>query len=607
MRSSFFASLRQKNKKTIIQFIVVILLIIVLLSNTSTLLILNSEFKLYENYGFIEIPNITLDLNDDEKENINAYLSTRTFEVNNQFGFFTHYGEVDLYNASAILNLLSIVDSTSQLKYTIKDQLVNGLYSIDIDDLTILNLLDYINICNILGLAYDEENVILVLSKHFDDRSNLFFLYTKNDSINIKTVITAHYVQVFGDIYNDKFDVITGALHAYSNYSFALRAGGKTFYNSGGDIIYLLSILNEITSKITSHIKDWYNDWEFLYKFNPIYNTVSASNYADFYCVAEAIDPTYSKEKIQAYYNSLKNTDISKTNDIKILTNFIKIITLNENGTALEQLQKFLTQKVNSFEVMVREIDIISTAYGVFLSHITGFSYDKEKLNNFIDATYGLITDSKNVYDVANLLYYNLILDQIVSGDLFDYDSNEIQKILNDILKSLKYKDNIVYDLETTRKVLEIISSLQSYNSKIKITRQQRSKIKNAVKEYIKQADLYNKTIIDLFYLDRFLNLKLIGDDLFLDIYNKLKINGGNISYLDDKILPDIMTTYMFFTCLERIENFSSEDFDMSFINSLKTVDGLYLPYYASPDSEMDLYSILFGNIIVKSQIESEK
>ncbi|MDR2267410.1 MAG: hypothetical protein LBE09_07525 [Christensenellaceae bacterium] len=593
-------NIKIKNKSRVIIITTAVVLIIAL----STFLIVdyanNKTYNLKYKYSFSTTRYANFTLNDEEKTNINKYLENMVYEDENFYGFSGIAKVIDFYNINALFNLL-----TEMGNETIIQDLISKLpffENYDFSNLSFLDLVYFINISKIMNLAYNTEKIYSSLQKFYDSDTGLFFPFAENDFINVKIVATILLCKSLPEISTKAiFNIKDAITSIFTSYSFKNPSEKSTFYNSGGDIIYALSVLNLTENVNLSNLAEWFTLWNNEYKTLSINNFQDALQFSNFYDIAIIFDPNYSNEKLQNFYDALATDKASEVEDYLMFYNIIKNVDHTANTNFNTELLRIIKSNVDENNYMFSEISLIDTVYGVMLAINSGFSLNKEKLNNYVRYNYYAIEQTNNISDATNILYYNLILEQQVNNYNVQYDSARIQKIINDLLKSFKYKDNLVDDIILTSQIVEIISDLQAHNANIKISYKQRDKISKAVKKLLEDDDKVNSyLIIDLFYIDDLLNLELIPHRKFLSVHDNLLLDKGNRMYNVDGVPADILTTYNFEACMNVFTNYGNLDDKKEYVAMLKESEGIYMSYIGSGSSEINLMSVFCGNAINK-------
>lgn len=575
----------------------------------ATLLVANNnykEYKIIEKYSFSETTSVLFSLTDKEKNNIINELKSKYFEDDSYVGFKEEIFGPDLYYANSLVEIAKTINDKKTLN-VLKEK-VNILNKVNPDSMGILNLIYYIKICKYFNISYNESKVIECFEKFYDGQDKLFFLDNSKDTINIKIIITALCYEAFPSILSyEKFDIITGVQKAYDNYKFSTDKS-ITFYNSGGDILYCYSILGLLNDSILSKHREWFEFWKNKYETMTINKVNEALAYSEYYNIAAIFNEDYSNEKIQSFYNKLKKDDIPEDVDLYMLNNSLKNVSHFDN----KNFNLYITNKINNMlaskPLYEANNDIVQTVYGVVLAKNTGFEVDKQKLQAYINQNYNKISKMEDTTEIINNLYYTIILDELNNNYSISKDAKYIQNIINSSIKKLMFKDDIISDIYFARKILEIIMDLQIHDINIQINMSQINKIRKGIEKAINNETIINSVLItDLYILDGITNAGLINNELFYNVYNSLTINGGSRAILTSEQYPkEIFSTYSFFVCFSRMNNFTYLPEQKKYVESLKMSDGIYR--YSSEDKTyFNLASILYGNSIVKFTAGGDK
>lgn len=600
----------QKRKTSLTTISLILLILIAIITLVIFFVVKNnneSSFYFKEPYSFSETRDTTFDLTDLEKNNINKYLENSKYENDQLYGFTSFNPIIDLYNANYMINLINVYENQN-LKNELGSKL-KFIESIDYENLSFIDLLYYINILKKLGKEFVRDDIFTSLKKYYNSAEKLFFAFGDNDLKNIKIVATSMCLDIFPEILESGiFDVESGLQTAFNEYTFLLPSDQNTFYNSGGDIIFACNQVNLIRDTDKNTLNSWFNDWKIVYDQNEIDTIFTAVQYSNFLDIAKIFDSNYSSIKLQNFYNTLTKDDIILSDDYQIFLSVLKNINANENTVFKSALLSKLQDSVSVSDFATNEIDIIATTYGVLLAKNTGFEVDKVKLQNLIRSSYSALDNINSTAIAVDILYYTIILDQQMNNFSNSFDQNKIQSLVNGMLDSLNYGDYIVDDLITARKIIEIIADSTMHNKKLSINNAQRKKISNAIKKYIKANDVKATSLItDLFYLSDLLELKLIHSDDLINANSTLIKEKGNVMYLNKDIPSDILTTKEFLSCLTVLDKNESLKDKQEFANSLVKEDGVFLPYKNAEDYEINLKTILFGNVITKKILGGSK
>lgn len=599
--------MKEKRKlQTYVLLFLIILFFIILITLLVVNYINNKEYVLSNKYSFSETRFTSFDLTEEEKVNINLFLDNRIYEDEYFFGFRDFDEEVDLYTVHAFLSIAKQLNNQDIINL-FKPKL-SFLVNYDYTNLGFLDTLYYTDICKTLEISFDYNKIEESLEKFYDIDVGLFFVNSKSDFINVKIIATLMCWETLSEIHaSTKFNITNSLIDIFNKYSFKLPKDNQTLYNSGGDIIYTMNKLNLLEEMDLNNLKNWFDEWEHEYLEMDLNNLSTALVYSNFLDIAYIFDPNYNNYKLQTYYNELDENNLEEIKDYKMFYNVIRNINMNNINFNNQLIEKILSE-IDTLDIIKKDISLAATVHGLLISKNSDFSYNKEKVKNFIAYNYNQLTLTENSESLINLLYYNVILDELVNNFHITCEEEIIQSYLNHILKSLDYNENIINEIRISRKAIELIADLQIHNYNVKITNKQKNKIENALKDFIKNKDnINNSLIIDIFLINDLLKLNLISNNEFLTIHNSLIKDNGNVIYKDDKIPADLFTTYMFQTCFDVIGNNQYLEQKIDFALSLKYEEGIYLPYSSSNKEEIDLYSILYGNSLAKLERQNEK
>lgn len=567
----------------------------------------NRNFVMKEKYSFSEGNMIEGSVTKEECENINSLLAENVYENDKYYGFNDNKENVDFYTANAFAKIAVTLKNDDMVNLLCSKLLF--LNNINTDSMNILNLIYYVNICKSLGIYYNPDIIFNSLKKYYDSNDKLFYLNSEKDSINIKITLTALCCNTIkeNELF-DIFDIKEGVVAAYNDYKFD-TSGVSSLYNSGGDILHCLNVIGEIDMIDLQKHKSWFENWKNQYESMNIESVESLLQYSEFYKIAKIFDKNYSNEKIKRFYDSMNGEYLVEDMDYFMLVNSIENIDEYNNFDFNSILLDKIKGCIQRGELFESKIDVQSTLYGILLADKSGFQYNKDKVQNYINQNYQLIEESRDPLEITNYLYYTIILEQIINNFNVKYDSSFIQKKVDYVLKNIKYDyENGEESIQETRKILEIIMDLQIHNVDIQITEKQRKKIKKGLKSCWKQEELTNSFFItDMYIISDILKLDIVNTDDFNQIHNRLLSDGGNKMYNDKTMAADIFTTYKFEICLERMNNYDYLEEKKKFAESLKIKEGIYCLYNDSENLVIELASVLYGNIICKQEIGGDK
>ncbi len=583
--------------------LIVVMIVIAIVASVSLVLYNNSNITI-EKQSFSETQSINLLFDNSQKENINNILNTFYIEDENYFGFSNSFNaSVDLYMANSAVNLAKLIPNYD-LKILEKKLLF--LSSANTDNFDFLNLTYYVDICNNLNINVDYSLLNNKISKYYDENLNLFYIDTAKDSIHIKIIATAIVKRVFKEnLSTELFSPEKGIEQAYKNYVF-LTENDVTLYNSGGDILYCISVFGMDNIVDKNKLESWYKYWKSIYESMTVSSNIIALQYSEFLNIAKIFQPDYTTKKLQDYYDSLEKENIEVSDDLYVLYNIIKNVDLLKNINAYNSLIDKISAVLINDSFVKSNIDIKSTAFGVMLAQKTGYSLDEEKIKKYVKQNYSKEFPSKNIYARASFLYYNIILDQLVNGYDQDYSVSYFQSQIDELLKTIDYNSqSIAADVISTRRIIEIVSHLQIFDVDIKLTTSQKNKIKKGFKKLENSSIKRSILINDIFIVNEILSLDIISDEELIAEYKNLTTNGGTYSARKSEIIPDINSTYQFFCSLNRLNNFKYLQEQKTFVETLKLSEGVYADDINS--TTLDFSTIVYGNAISSFEIGGDK
>jgi hypothetical protein len=573
----------------------------------------NSKIHISHGTYFTESAFLT-SLTSEEKENIREVLESQVCENGDYWGFKSYYQGTDLYFVHSLIELSRTLDDKETLDLIKKK--MTGLNQVDLDAMSILNIIYYVNICTYLDLEYDKNKVMQALEKYYDNHDKLFFMNHESDGINSKLIMTAFCYKSVPDVLTSgQFDLVDGVRKAYDNYVFSQK-DTITLYNSGGAVLYCSSVFGLINEEILTRHRDWFEYWKSKYESEIIVDMDAALHYSEYYNIAVIFDTSHSNEKLRRFYEKLTPEDLSATPDYYYINNAIRHVMVYDNSSFNIHVANELRNIVNNEPLIQGDIDLLATAYGILLSKYAEFDYNKEKLQNYINQSYENIREmdkNNNVNEMINTLYYTLILDQAANDFYISCDFKYIQKLIDKTIKSLKFKENINNEIHMARKALEIVLALQGYTpysheyrDELGITSGQKNKLRKGVEAAINNEVVMNSVLItDVLIIDKCLEFDLLDNDTFLRVYNSLTVDGGTRLYTSEEYQypTEIFATSRFNACFSMMDNYGQMFEQKAFVSTFLIDDGLYA-LSSNNKSQMDLSSILYGNKI--NQYEEE-
>ena len=282
--------IKNKKKSRSIIAIIIIVLIIIALACFILTKFKQDEKAVINSYSFSEM-NLP-SLSTIPYDNINDVLESLYIENDKFCGFAgDSYKSVDLYTANSIVCIADILrDFDNSI---LKDKL-QFLSNANLEDFDFLNLTYYIDLCSLLEIELNYSIINKALNKYYDKTENLFFLDSEEDSTNIKLIATALVKSVMKDnLSSEIFSVENGIKKAYDDYAF-LTENDITLYNSGGDILYCISVFDMKDILDISELSDWFDYWERKYNEFEIDSIMAALQYSEFLNIARIFEPNYS-------------------------------------------------------------------------------------------------------------------------------------------------------------------------------------------------------------------------------------------------------------------------------------------------------------------------
>jgi hypothetical protein len=561
-----------------------------------------AEFK--NVYSVSEMFNTAFPLTDEEKNNIRDLLNEYVYENEEYWGFRTYKESLNLYHANALVEIAHTLNDAEALNDLRKE--LAQLERISLNSIDILNAIYYFNICNILNLKYNENELLTVLEKYYDSEEQLFFFFDKTDSTSTKISITYSLCRSIPDLTEyTQFNISDGVKTAYAKFEFS-QDQSNTLYNSGGDILYCYSVLGYLDNVILARHKDWFESWKSVYESRRIDDFMSALDYSNYYSIAIIFDESYSNEKLRTFYQGLTSEDIPDNPDYFFINNAICHVNNFDNTAFNNYVTGKVRELVKTEPLIEADIDLLTTVHGVLLSENIEFEYNREKLQNYINSNYKTLETMDDTEEAINTLYYNLMLDVTLNDYKVSCNAKTIQKTIDKSIRSLEFKDSIVRDIHTARKAVEIVNcinivrsiSITPLDMDVYITKNQKNKIEKGWKTAISNDNIINSfSLSDLFLVDHIMGFILISEDMFLSAYHNLTVDGGTRASISNEYPADIFVTNQFMMCLIHMRNFDYLQDQQMYIAAMRVADGLYAS--EADESRMNLATVLYGNIII--------
>ena len=505
-----------------------------------------------------------MSLTETEKQQVNAILQSCYYEDSEICGFVSaDRNKVDLYSAVNLLKMADLLHS-NEIIDSLREEL-SFLKNADLNSYDILNVLYYARICSVLGYSYNKDAVKAVLMKYYNPNCGTFYVFGENDAYGIQHTISKMCVEECREIISDLIpEMKEHAARALNEFQFSADPT-KAFYNSGGSILVYCHALGIDCSEKIRELNNWFVFWKDVYGNLDTTNVTFCLSYSDYLDVAALFENVFPDEKLQAFYDNLSESVIEGTDDLQILYNILKSVeTLNNDSVNQKIISKL--RKTAEDGLFSKNIDPRTTAYALALASWTDFSYNHDKINEYLDRQYSSLKEIDNLSEKANTLYYLTGIDQF-SNNFANLRAEEvvIQEAIDDVLDHLSGKESaLAYEVDAVRKIVEVASDLQIFKQNIIIKEKYLSKIKNVVENALKNEEITNSVLVaDLMRIDGYLGLSMIDESIVSDAYNKLKTDSGVKSSDDAEATPDVYTSFMFLKLAETdLWSESSESFD---------------------------------------------
>ena len=420
------------NKRTKLITVIVASIVIGAIITFSFFIRCNGKVIFDAGHSFSEIWGVDFEIDNNKQDNIRSILHSLSTEDPYLFGFTNNDNiSIDLYTPNAIVNVAKLIPDYN-LDYL--KQNLSFLNKTCIEGMDILNLLYYVELCSSLEIDIDYPGVFSALLKYYDEEAGLFFIDSIEDLMGNKLIVTSMVKRILGDKLPSKpFKLESGIKKVYETYNFQTE-DSITLYNSGGDILFTMSIFGLEDQINNKKLDAWFVYWKDIYEAIPINSLMNALQYSEYLNVARAFDPDYPTKKLQDYYHTLTTGDIKDIGDINVLYNILKNVRPLDNENFNDTLAKHVDETTTGKHLFSSNLDVQSTVYGVLLARKADYSLNEKKIKNYIQYNYAEIPSIENSYDRTSELYFNVILDQLINGYEQEYDINYFQSQVNAIL-----------------------------------------------------------------------------------------------------------------------------------------------------------------------------
>ena len=540
-------------------------------------------------------------------QNIKKLLQSKIIETEDRIGFAGDSFGADLYPLNSYVQYCTVFHDEKCLN-DLKQKVSSSVLPAP-DSLSILNLLYYVNICDTLSLDYSTESVTERLKDFYDPELHLFFLTDQNNTLHQKITLTAMCVRQIPALKTDPaFSVTEGAKRVYASYQFETTQE-QTFYNSGGDILYLFDRLGLIDSSITDAQTAWFQYWEQVFRATEIRSIADALAWAEYSRIARLFTKDDDHAKLQSYYDRLTAADAEAWNreqaDFLMISTAFDSIDTKANQDVSQYLSQTVRQQIQGELFAQSEIDIQNTAYGLLLGKTANDDIDRDKLQNLITETYQSIASKETVSEKINALYYTVIADGLNNGYQYSCDSRFYQSVIDETLKGIDYEKDAYNAVINARKAVELITDLQIHNVGVKLSRRQRTNIEKGMSRLLKKKEITESVCItDLYLLDSMLRTNLVSKETVLSCYRLLEQNGGARTLCTEGVEPDLYSTFRFYVCFLKMNDYSQLSAQQAFAESLQDGEAVY---QASMHNAATLESVYFGNCIALTAAGGDK
>ncbi len=262
-------------------------------------------------------------------------------------------------------------------------------------------------------------------------------------------------------------------------------------------------------------------------------------------------------------------------------------------------VQSFISSKVNSFYENNNKPDIATTFYGCTIADEIGFDIDvlecreameKGYLNEFDELIEKTDEESERLF--AYQTYYYVMFKQSFEIEALDKQvENRIIEKLDVITDNILSRESC--DFVTLRYVLEVKSRLRSY-----IYRDSMELLKIELEDISNMESGFNSKVLDAIKIDQILQLEVFDEDFADKVIGELYCDGGFSCKKGES--PDIKTTYQVYALISTCElvNVNKEKVD-ELKEFLAEINDNCIYKYSEKDTSVDLRSIYYGNGLV--------
>lgn len=598
-------------KKRISVFIIICITILVVCISFSN----KKKYEIVVVNSFTEQTAECKAKNEEDKEFIKSYLNRYYIEDK---GFF-----VQNYNDSNIFEklysnyiLLKECGNLSENGDLIMEMLHSYEYNIDNYNVPLYDYMYYVALKKEIGENVDNGQIKKHLNNFIDDKTGLIFYLSDMEDIDNELLLTARVANICNKYNIDisEYDFRSKVIKCVENYKFKEPDEKDTFFNSGGTIMYALTVLAN-DYYLSEKLESWCESWKKVYdtfRVEDDLNFIELSSYCQ-------IKYFFSNKNIDKVKEYIKNSEFSQIGDTYLNYTDVVDYVLPEykeyiSNIGKKNIEKYAVaeiEKLNETYITKNtDIDIATTFYGCNLALSNDYNINFENCVNEVKRVYFNTENDMNDEDYLYNTYYFMMILCMSMEDYSYIDDSEMKKInsrLDEIIESLLSDENNV-DITKVREALEIKSNMRFKRYEdIYVYEKEYRKIKEILENLKNGEKIYNSKIADALIIDYILQTKIF-DKAFYDTFeDKLYNNGGFKCKEGEK--PDIKTTYLFCTSAGNngyLDFTEDDDKEIeAFIDSLYS-NGIYT--YENEDGYWDIRSVYYGYYLKRAKFShSEK
>ncbi|NCU26074.1 hypothetical protein EOM86_05050 [Candidatus Nomurabacteria bacterium] len=504
----------------------------------------------------------------ESREDILEILQSTVVENEDQMGFTEGLGAgcADLYHFHSLVSISEAVESNvMRTELRKKTDIICGVNTALLE---ILDLIYYIEICDHLGIGYNSDAAMDDFEKYYDESADLFFLEDSNDDFHTKTIISVMCVKALPELVSDeRFDIADGLLRVYESYIFGTDPS-VTLYNSGGDILYAMSVLGIADESVVEARREWFGFWSERYEDMDIGDLGAALAFSEYIKIAQIFDEDIRRsDKIRNYYMSLGAKDLNDDTDYLMLSNSMVLAGERNNDVFNKAVETKVSELIGNRPALEIVIDPVATVHGVMLAKCSGFGINRSKLQNYINECYEKTEDAKQPADIINMLYYAIILDEQNNNYKISASDDFVRKHVDRTIKALKFGADINNDIVSVRKAVEIVMDLQIHGRDIRLNMGQVRKIRRGIIKALDRETITGSVLLtDLYLIDHALDAGLVDEERLTEVYDLV---GGDCMY----------NAHRFMICFDRagIDRYADEQKAYVRSNNEKTLGSVFM------------------------------